>query len=173
MRYTRLDSTLLPVSPTELRLAERVPFRDLRIDRLLFFDASVSDFYFEFEPQEDVDRFLQHAHFGGMLAGRLVACREDLCGVAALQANAELPPTLTVSPEAELPKPLKFALVPEFLAAIQEGGEWRGRLTVCSCGFAGCFSQYAWVRESLCLALFTISGTSLVEVAWRPFQFAV
>jgi hypothetical protein len=60
-----------------------------------------------------------------------------------------LPPTLTVYPGAELPKPLIFALVPESLAAIQEDGEWRGRLTVCSCGFAGCFSQYAWVRQSV------------------------
>jgi hypothetical protein len=94
-------------------------------------------------------------------------------GVAALQATAELPRKLTVDLEAELPRPLRFTLLRESFAAIQQGGEWRGMLTLCSCGIAGCFSQYAWVRESLCLTLFTISGACLVEVDWRPFRFEV
>lgn len=172
MRYTR-DTTLLPVSPAELRLAERVLFRDLDTDRLLLFDNSVSDFYFEFEPQADIDRFLQHAHFAGMSAGRLVACREDMYGVAALQATAALPRKLAVDLAAGLPPPLRFTPVRESFAAIQRGGDWRGMLTLCSCGIAACFSQYAWVSESLCLALFTISGACLVEVEWRPFRFEV
>jgi hypothetical protein len=172
MRYIR-DVTLLPLSPADLRLAEQVPFRDLPTSRLLQFDESVSDYFFEFEPQQDIERFLQHAHFADIVNGRLIACREDLLGVAAIQAESMSAASLTVDVDSRLPPPLHFNPVRDAWTAISQGGEFRGMVTVCSCGIAGCFSQYAWVRDSVCIALFTISGACLTEVAWRPFVLAV
>jgi hypothetical protein len=171
MRYAR-DTTLLPCTPADLRLAERVPFPELPARDLLLFDETVSDFFFEFEPEQDIERFLQHAHFGGIVGGRLVACREDLLGVAALTAGEPVEP-LAVDLASELPAPFRFTPDRGAFEAIARGGEYRGRVTVCSCGIGGCFSQYVWVRESLCLALFTINGASLTEVAWLPFRFVV
>jgi hypothetical protein len=171
MRYFR-GTTLLPCTPAELGLAERVPFRELPARDLLLFDETVSNFFFEFEPEQDIERFLQHGHFGCIAGGQLVVCREDLLGVAA-EATAEPPVSLAVDLPSELPAPFRFTPDREALAAIGRGGEYRGRITVCSCGIAGCFSQYAWVRGSLCLALFTVSGSSLTEVAWCPLRFVV
>jgi hypothetical protein len=172
MRYIR-DVTLLPLSPADLRLAKQVTFHDLPTARLLQFDESVSDYFFEFEPQQDIERFLQHAHFADIVSGRLIACREDLLGVAAIQA--ELPPaaSFAVDVGSRLPPPLRFNPIREAWTAILQGGEFRGMVTVCSCGIAGCFSQYAWVRDSVCIALFAINGACLTEVAWRPFVLTV
>ncbi|HVK15337.1 MAG TPA: hypothetical protein VM533_00220 [Fimbriiglobus sp.] len=172
MRYTR-DTTLLPLSPADLRLVEWIPFREMAADGLLLFGESVSDFLFEFEPQEDIERFLQHAHFAGISAGRLVACREDLIGVAAIQTGTTPHRTLAVRVGSELPKPLRFDPVAQAFAAIRQGGEWRGMITLCSCGIGACFSQYAWVRDSVCIALFTIDNACLTEVQWLPFRFEV
>ena len=170
MQYIR-DMTLLPVMPSELHLAERVPFRELPDARLLLFDETVSDFFFEFEPQSDIERFLQHAHFACIHAGRLIACHEDLLGVATAQPVSPPPESVTLDPERELPLPLRFSPIIASFAAIRQGGEFQGQLTVCNCGIAGCFSQYAWVRGSVCMALFTVSGACLTEVAWFPLRF--
>jgi hypothetical protein len=172
MPYIR-GVTLFPLSPTDLRLAQQVPFRDLPNARLLQFDESVSDYFFEFEPQQDIERFLQHAHFADIVGGRLIACREDLLAVAAIQAELLPAALLTVHVGSRLPAPLRFNPVRDAWTAISQGDEYRGRVTVCSCGIAGCFSQYVWVRDSVCIALFTISGACLTEVAWRPFVLAV
>jgi hypothetical protein len=170
-RYVR-DTTLLPCTPADLRLAERVPFRELPRRDLLLFDATVSDFFFEFEPEQDIERFLQHAHFGGFTGGRLVACREDLLAVAC-QTDEEPPLSLAVDLASELPAPFRFTPDRGAFETLGRGGEYQGRVTVCRCGIAGCFSQYVWVRDSLCLALFTINGASLTEVAWCPFRIVV
>jgi hypothetical protein len=170
MQYTR-NKTLLPRTPAGLRRAARVPYRELPARDLLLFDRTVSSFFFEFEPGQDIERFLQHSHFGGMVGGKLVACREDLLEVAAFAADEPVP--LAVDLVSELPAPLRFTPDRAGFESIGRGGEFRGQVTVCSCGIAGCFSQYAWVRDSLCLALFTIDGASLTEVAWRPFRFVV
>jgi hypothetical protein len=172
MRYTR-GTTLLPFSPTELRRTERVPFHDLPSDRLLIYDESVSDFDFEYQPQQDIELFLQHAHFAGISAGRLVACQEDLFGVAAQQPLLESPPVLVVDPETVLPPPLEYNPVARAFAEIGRESEWRGLLTLCSCGIGFCFSQYAWVRESLCISLFTINSARFAAVEWLPFWIAV
>ena len=169
MQYER-DTTLLPCTPAELRLAERVPSPELPARNLLLFDRTVSEFWFEFEPEQDIERFLQHSHFGGIAGGRLFACREDLLGVAA-QPLAEPQVSLVADLASELPAPFRFTPDREAFEAIGRGGEFRGRVTMCSCGIAGCFSQYAWVQDSLCLALFTVSGVSLVKLAWCPFRF--
>jgi hypothetical protein len=168
MRYVR-DVTLLPLSPADLRLAEQVPFRDLPTARLLQFDESVSGYFFEFEPQQDIDRFVQHAHFADIVNGRLIACREDLLGVTAIQAKLLPAASLAVDVGSSLPPPLRDNPIRDAWTAIYQGGEFRGMVTVSSCGIAGCFSQYAWVRDSVCIALFTINGACLTEVAWRPF----
>jgi hypothetical protein len=172
MQYTR-GLTLLPLTPKELRLAERVPFRSLPTVRLLLFDETVSDFFFEFEPPEDIDRFLQHSHFGGMVDGRLLACREDLAAVAAIQAGTQPEESLSVGPREDLPLPLRFTPIRKAFEAIGRGGEFRGQVTVCSCGIAGCFSQYVWARDTVCTVLFTINGACLSEVAWLPFRFEI
>jgi hypothetical protein len=46
-------------------MAQLVPFSELPSRDLLLFDETVSDFFFEFESEQDIERFLQHAHFGG------------------------------------------------------------------------------------------------------------
>jgi hypothetical protein len=171
MKYLR-DTSLLPCTPADLRLAELVPVRELPARDLLLFNATVSDFFFEFEPELDIERFLQHARFGCIANGKLLACREDLFGVAAL-VDGEPVASLSIHLASELPVPFRFT--PEYRAfeAIAQGQEYRGRVTMCNCGIAGCFSQYAWVRHSLCLALFTISAASLTEVGWCPFRLVV
>ncbi|HVK09151.1 MAG TPA: hypothetical protein VM597_10280, partial [Gemmataceae bacterium] len=102
MRYDR-ETTLLPCSAADLRLAARVPFRDLPDNRLLLYDEGVSEFWFEFDPRRDTELFLQHAHFGCVAGGRLTVCREDLVGVAARPAVSLPFPNLVVPPEGEPP----------------------------------------------------------------------
>jgi hypothetical protein len=130
----------------------------------------VSEFWFEFEPQRDTELFIQHAHFGCVTGGRLLACREDLLGVAGLPSFSPLPTLLMTSADDEPPRPLRFVVEREALAEAVLASEWAGRVSVCSCGFAGCNSQYGWFRGGECLALFTICGACLVSVEWRAFR---
>jgi hypothetical protein len=169
MRYDRM-TTLLPCSAAELRLATRAPFLDLPDDRLLLYDEGVSEFWFEFDPRRDTELFLQHAHFGCVAVGRLTACREDLFGVAVRSAVSRPPPVLVIPPEGEASQPLRFVPERGALVEARRAGEWMGRVTVCSCGIACCYSQYAWFRAGECMALFTIGGACLLSVDWRPFR---
>jgi hypothetical protein len=168
MRYA-LGTSLLPVTPAELLLAERVPFCELPDNHLLLFDETVSEFFFEFEPQLDIERFLQHGHFGTIHRGKLIACCEDLFEMAAIQRGTLPSKRVIVDFDSTLPMLLRFAPLRESLATIRNGGEFRGQLTVCNCGIAGCFSQYAWARDACCVTLFTIDGARLTEVEWLPF----
>ena len=160
----------MPCSAADLRLAVYVPYRDLPDVRLLLYDEGVSEFWFEFDPRRDTELFLQHAHFGCVAGGRLLACREDLLGVVEQPFPGSPLPTLVVPPVGEPPPPLRFEVDRGALAEAWRGGEWAGRVTVCSCGIAGCYSQYGWFRGGECLALFTIGGACLVSVDWRPFR---
>jgi hypothetical protein len=169
MRYDR-ETTLLACSAAELRLAVPVPFCDLPDDRLLLYGEDVSVFWFEFDPRRDTELFLQHARFGCMDCGRLLVSREDLLGVAALQTVGIRPPALVLSLESKPMPPLRFEVDCGALTEAGRAGEWIGRVSICSCGIAGCFSQYGWFRDGTCLSLFTISGASLVSVDWRPFR---
>jgi hypothetical protein len=169
MRYDR-ETTLLPCSAADLRLAARVPFSDLPTDRLLLYDEGVSEFWFEFDPQRDAELFLQHAHFGCMARGRLLVSREDLLGVAILTVGGSLPPALVVPSGGEPPLPLRFEVDRRALTEAGRPDEWVGRVSICSCGIAGCCSQYGWFQGGVCLALFTIGGACLLSVDWRPFR---
>lgn len=171
MRFVR-DKTLLPCTPADMRFAEYVPFLELPTCDLLLFDETVSDFFFEFEPAQDIERFLQHAHMSCIANGKFIASQEDLLAIAALTTN-EPSETLIVNPATELPAPFRMIPINSAFDAIASGGEFRGQVTVCSCHIGGCFSQYVWARDSLCLAMFTIDGACLTEVAWLPFRFAI
>jgi len=133
----------------------------------------VSNFFFEFEPEEDIERFLQHAYLGCQAGGRLLACREDLQQILlTLRAGERQPAELAIPAGGELPSPLRFVPQQGAFEAIHREGRWRGMITCCSCGIAGCFSQYAIVEEGLCLVLFTINGATLAEVELFPFRVA-
>ena len=167
MQYIR-NSTLLPCSTADLRLAISVLHCELPENRLILYDESISNFWFEFEPQRDIELFLQHAHFGCMSKGRLLIGREDLLSVALLPEVA--PSTLTIPSSGEALPPLGFEVDWPALEEARSANEWAGQVSIYSCGIAGCYSQYAWFQHGKCLALFTIGGTSLVSVDWRPFR---
>jgi hypothetical protein len=173
MKYLR-DSTLLALESEEFHSLRRVGYRNLPADGLLVYDSGVSNFFFEFDPARDIELFLQHAHFACISSGRLLACQEDLYEVSTLLRKSELPrKRMSVLPVGELPAPLRF--VPDLQAfnVIARSGKWQGRLTCCSCGFAGCFSQYAWIDQGICLALFTIDSANLEAVEWCPFRLEI
>lgn len=172
MKYVR-GSTLLPLGPEAIRSVPRVPWRRLPAADLVLHDEGVSNFFFEFEPEEDIELFLQHAHLGCKDGDGLLASREDLASLAVpLAAVWESPPVLPVPAEGELTAPLRFVSQQAAFEAIRRGGRWRGMITCCSCGIAGCFSQDAWVERGLCLVLLTIKGATLVEVDLLPFRVA-
>src|ERR1700733_6517216 len=151
MKYVR-GSTLLPFFSEEIRAVPCVPRQRLPSVDLLVYDGGVSDFYFEFEPEEDIERFLQHAHLGCRAGNRLLACREDLQQILVPRGPGERPPVvLAIPPGGELPAPLRFVPQQPAFEAIGHEGRWRGMITCCSCGIAGCFSQYAVVERGLCL----------------------
>jgi hypothetical protein len=174
MKYVR-GSTLLPLTAKAIRATPRVPYRGLPGAELLIYNKGVSDFFFEFEPEEDIERFLLHAHFACRAAGGLLACREDLHALAtALDRGTERLPELALPSDGdELVAPLRFVPHRAAFEAIRTEGRWRGRITCCSCGIAGCFAQYAWVEARLCLFLFTISGATLTDVECLPFRVKV
>ena len=81
-----------------------------------------------------------------------------------------LPLVTVVQPFGEHPPLLRFKVERGALAEAERAGEWVGRVSVCSCGIAGCYSQYRLFRRGECIALFTIDGACLVSVDWRPFR---
>ena len=90
--------------------------------------------------------------------------------MATLPAVGPQPPALVVPVDGEPPLPLRFEVERGALAKAGRASEWVGRVSICSCGIAGCYSQYGWFRDGECIALFTIGGACLVSVDWRPFR---
>lgn len=169
MQYDR-DQTLLSYEDVDPERFSHVPFCELPCVDILLFDQSVSSFFFEFEPDQDIDLFLRHARFGSIRKnGQQLACLENLYEVASIRATYGNLSLAKVIPGQKLPEPLQFDLIPEAWATIESGGDFQGQITVCSCGISGCCSQYMWARNSVCLALFTITGARLSEVHWMPF----
>jgi hypothetical protein len=173
MKYIS-GSTLLAQTSEDIRSVPRVPWRELPATDLLMYDSGVSDFFFEFDPPEEIDRFLQHAHLGCRAKGSLLACREDLYEIAhSLRLTVDQPPELILPVDGgDLPAPLRFVPHQPAFEGIARDGRWRGRITCCSCGIAGCFAQYAWVEQGVCLFVFTINGATLAEVECLPFRVA-
>src|SRR5947209_31604 len=126
MKYVR-GSTLLPLKSRDIRTLPRVPWRQLPTRDLLLYDEGVSNFFFEFEPEEEIDRFLQHAHFGCHAHGGLLACREDLQQIALnIRPGAEPPPELVIPlTSADLPAPLRFVRHQPAFDSLEREGHWR------------------------------------------------
>src|SRR4051812_47561705 len=133
MKYVR-GSTLLRLSSETIRTVPRVSWQRLPAANLLVYDGGVSNFFFEFEPKEDIERFLQHAHMGCRAEGHLLASREDLEQISSTFRPAKAPPAELVIPDAgELPAPLRFVPHRPAFEAIRREGRWRGMITCCSC----------------------------------------
>ena len=168
MGYNR-KKFLLPCSATELQSGSHVAIRDLPSCGLILYNETVSNFFFEFDPQQDIELFLRHAYFGERIAGQLFVSNENLLEVADLPVSVAHLVGQSTTDDQWLPP--RFDPCSESLAEAQSTDEWMGQISICSCGIAGCGSQYAWFRSGECLAIFTISGASLVSVDWRHFKF--
>jgi hypothetical protein len=168
------EETLLPFASESLRLVPRVPFHQLSSADVLVYGGEASHFFFEFDPEGDIEQFLHHAHFAERANSGLVACGQPLCElVDVFWLNHRPPQEYRLPLPGEQPlAPLRFDVQQNAIEAIGQGGRWRGMITCCSCGIPGCNSQYAWVERGLCLFLFTISGGSLFEVECLPFRFS-
>ena len=68
--------------------------------------------------------------------------------------------------------PLRHVPVPESMQELVHEKEFRGKITVCSCGEEGCGAEYAWIRDSVCIVLFK-ADEYLQEVSLYPFRIEV
>lgn len=57
-------------------------------------------------------------------------------------------------------------LSPGVAAALASTGRFMGRVAVCSCGEAGCGSEYAWIENDICMLYLRIRhvGTKIVQL---------
>ena len=169
MEFVRNES-LLPLSSDEIWRLRQVPCEQLVARELIVYDREVSDFFFEFQPSEDIELFLEHAHFACRQRGEQLISREDLRTILEEHAPAATP-ELRIRDGAEPQAPLKMVLVDGAIAELRGAADWRGMVTCCMCEIPGCGSQYCWIRNRRCLALFTVAGATLKGFHWQPFRF--
>jgi hypothetical protein len=149
-------------------------------DLYLAFDQSRSNFWFEFEPEADLNLLLDWS----CLATYDVTTKQlRRTGASSLREELTLRMNANASPAtASHDEPRPFAPVkgrgqdgydhwirPSAFETWQQTGTLFGQLSVCGCQFAGCGATYAWLTGRTGLLVVVIGGSNMFAVEIGPF----
>ena len=162
-----------------LERGELAWFPPLRVDTrelALVYDAEANDFSFLFEPQADLDLFLERARLVKLVAepkSALVLHTPDPLREVLL---AQLPEIKTDLRQEKRPRWLfkrrcpfpNTVLTAAAQAAIQVTGSFYGMAGVCKCGEPLCASSYGWIDDHVVLLSVEMDGSTLDEIGLFP-----
>jgi hypothetical protein len=160
------------------------PAKDYRIDAnfarlFLSYNGSLSSFFFEFEPTKEVDTFAHNSfltHFfpktgkvklidglADPLANLLPKRPFDTSAMVAINKTSLL---------AQLGEQHVFddKLDENAVSNLLSTGNFKGQVSCCECGVAGCSSEYLWAEDFFGLISFRILAAGLQVVKLYPFQ---
>jgi|GEM_PF-4560123 len=171
------------LSTTGETIIDFAPAKDYWIEEefsrlFLSFDTSLSDYFFEFEPQKDIDKFIQNSYlthffpktgkiklikdFEKPLSDLLPEKRFEIMDIQQIEISnfGNEQDTFT--------DPLNESSVDTLVRT----GNFKGQISCCDCGEGGCSSEYLWAEENFGLASFHILAAGLQVVRLYPFKLA-
>ncbi len=152
---------------------------DFNFSRLfLAFDASVSDYFFEFDAEKDIDFFINNSYLVHFFpkTGRvkLIENFDSVLHELLPQKSFYVPniPTIlkddfSISQKIFFDK-LNENAVHKFITA----GNYKGQISCCKCGISGCSSEYLWAEKNIGLINFYVSSGGFSEVCLFPFKLS-
>ena len=158
--------------------------KDYRIDErfariFLAFDGSLSNFYFEFEPGNDIDTFIHNSYLTHFFpkTGK-VKLIDHLADPLVKLLPAKPLDTATIpaigkagfSEQLDAHHVFVNKLDEQAVSNLLRKGSYKGQISCCECGIAGCSSEYLWAEDFYGLMSFHIVAASLQVVMLYPFQ---
>ncbi len=142
----------------------------------LSIDNSLGDYFFEFEPANDIDKFMKNAYLTHFFpkTGKITLIKDyeqPLCDLV-LKKQKEIDHVLPV-PKEKFSDGQKFfmdVLIEDAVSILLNTGDFKGQIACCDCGEPGCSSQYLWAKDFTGLASFHIVGAGLRKIDLFPFK---
>ena len=169
------------LSTTGETITDFAPAKDYWIDEefsrlFLSLDSSLSDYFFEFEPQEDIDIFIKNSYlthffpktgkiklikdFDKPLSDLLPKKRFEITDLSQIEKSKFCEQQVTFS------DPLNESSVDTLIKT----GNFKGQISCCECGESGCSSEYLWAEGNFGLASFHILAAELRAVRLYSFK---
>jgi hypothetical protein len=145
--------------------------------RAIVYNAGLGNYFFEFEPETDLIRFLSSAYLvtadpitGALRRARDESLRSVLPQEAAKLGNRipGLPLAKVLSSEGQYPWQDLITEAAE--QAIRLHPDFLGQVAVCRCDVPGCSAEYAWIEKDICLLYLQIVAVGIREVRLLPFR---
>ena len=166
---------------TRETITDFAPAREYWIDEdfsrlfLALNDAS-SDLYFEFEPEEDINTFVQNAYlthfFPKTSKIKLINNYDQTLEKLLLNKLDDLDNILQIRKDdfPEKQKVFIHTLNQNAVDTLLKTGYMKGLVSCCECGIPGCSSEYIWAKNFTILISFKIESSELLEVCLYPFR---
>jgi hypothetical protein len=152
------------------------PLRAKARDLALVYDADASDFDFLFEPQADLDLFLERARLVKMVAepqSALILHTPTSLRDVLLTALSDIKMDFLQEKRhrwligRSCPFPATV-LTEEAKSALRSTGNFYGMAGVCKCGEPICASSYGWIKDRVVLFSVEMDGSVIDEVGLFP-----
>ncbi len=169
------------LATTSETITDFAPAKDYWIEEdfsrlFLSVDGSLSSYFFEFEPEGDIDAFIKHSYLTHFFpkTGRIKLINnleEPLCDILPKKGieviNLPIIDKLEFSEKQDIfSDPLNETSVDTLVRT----GNFKGQISCCECGDGGCSSEYLWAEEDFGLASFHILAAGLQAVHLYPFK---
>ncbi len=181
--FQPIDDTVIGLATEEfeqwLRLGEMELPATLQVEAgtlVLVFDEEASDFFFQYDPQTDLNLFLERARLariGPESASTLVLLTTDPLREVLLAALPEIKADSGKEKRPRWPFRRLYSfpatrLTQAARAALLSPRSFCGLVGVCRCGEPGCGSSYAWIEECTVLLGVEIHGNRLDKIWLFP-----
>ena len=169
------------LSTTGETITDFAPAKDYWIEEefsrlFLSVDSSLSSYFFEFEPQEDIDIFIKNSYLTNFFpkTGKIKLIKdfkEPLCDLLPKKRIEVINlPVIDKLKFGEQQDTFSDSLNESSVDTLVRAGNFKGQISCCECGEGGCSSEYLWAEKDFGLASFHILAAGLQVVRLYPFK---
>ena len=140
-------------------------------------NGSLSNYFFEFEPEKDIDIFIDNAYLTNFYPKtgkvKLIDGYAEPLKVLLPRKAPENKDIAVFEKSHFLQEEITFnnVLIEGAMKEL-ETGNFKGQISCCDCGEPGCSSEYLWAEHNVGLVRCRIVAASLIEVQLFPFRFS-
>jgi len=168
------------LSLTGETVTDFIPAKNYQIDDevftvLLSFDGSLSDYFFEFEPEDDINIFINHSYITHFFpkTGKVKLIKGLELSLNDLLKKSQANDNITTIQKNEFIKQRDLfddGLLEDSVIKLTTTGNFKGQISCCACGEAGCKSEYLWAENYIGLISFKLLAGGLQLVTLYPFK---
>ena len=169
------------LSTTGETITDFAPAKDYWIEEefsrlFLSVDSSLSSYFFEFEPQKDIDIFIKNSYLTHFFpkTGKIKLIKdfeEPLCDLLPKKRIEVINlPVIDKLKFCEQQDTFSDPLNESSVDTLVRAGNFKGQISCCECGEGGCSSEYLWAEKDFGLASFHILAAGLQVVRLYPFK---